>query len=41
MAILAAAGVGYGRWMRFAAPLYVALVVLGLISIGVGIAVGF
>ncbi|HJZ11392.1 MAG TPA: Na+/H+ antiporter NhaC family protein [Acidobacteriota bacterium] len=40
MAILAAAGVSYENWIRFAFPLYLALSALGLIAIGVGIAVG-
>ncbi len=40
MAILAAAGVRYEAWMRFAGPLYLGLVVLGGISIAVAIAIG-
>lgn len=40
MAILAAAGVRYEEWMRFTLPLYGMLVVLGGVSIALGIAVG-
>ena len=40
MAILAAAGVGYGRWMRFAVPLFGALFALGAIALALAIAVG-
>ena len=39
MAILAAAGVRYEHWMRFTAPLYAALVVLGGVSIAIAIAI--
>jgi uncharacterized ion transporter superfamily protein YfcC len=40
MAVLAAAGVRYDAWVRFAVPLYVALVVLGMAAIAVAVAVG-
>ena len=40
MAILAAAGVRYERWLQFAVPLYLGLAALGLLAIGVGIAIG-
>ena len=40
MAILAAAGVRYERWMRMALPLWIALLALGLAAIAVGIAIG-
>jgi uncharacterized ion transporter superfamily protein YfcC len=40
MAILAAAGVRYDQWLKFAAPLYLALVVLGGVSVATAIAVG-
>jgi uncharacterized ion transporter superfamily protein YfcC len=40
MAILAAAGVPYERWMRMALPLWLALMALGLVAIAVAIAVG-
>ncbi len=40
MAILASAGVRYEHWMRFAGPLYLALVALGGVSIAVAIAIG-
>jgi uncharacterized ion transporter superfamily protein YfcC len=40
MAVLAAAGVRYDDWLRFAAPLYGALLALGAVAIGVGIAIG-
>lgn len=41
MAILATAGVRYDEWLRFAGPLYAGLVVLGAVSIAIGLAVGF
>jgi uncharacterized ion transporter superfamily protein YfcC len=37
MAILAASGVPYGKWIRFVAPIYAALFVLGLVAVGTGI----
>ena len=40
MAILAAAGVRYENWLKFAVPLYAGLSVLGMIAIGLGIATG-
>ncbi len=40
MAILAAAGVRYEGWIRFAFPLYLALVLLGCVSIAVAVAIG-
>jgi uncharacterized ion transporter superfamily protein YfcC len=40
MAIIAAAGVPYDRWFSFAARLYLALFALGLIGLGIGIALG-
>jgi uncharacterized ion transporter superfamily protein YfcC len=40
MAILAAAGVRYDQWVRFAGPLYLALVGLGGVAIAVAIGVG-
>ncbi len=40
LAILAAAGVRYDQWMRFAAPLYLVLVLLGAVSVAAAIAVG-
>ena len=40
MAILAAAGVRYDDWLRFAGPLYLALVGLGLVAIAVAVGVG-
>ncbi len=39
MAILAAARVPYERWLRFLLPLYLALIALGMIAIGVAIAI--
>jgi uncharacterized ion transporter superfamily protein YfcC len=41
MAILAAAGVSFQRWLRFALPLYLALLALGLGAIAVAIAIGW
>ena len=40
MAIVAAAGVRYDRWLRFALPLYLALVAVGMVAILVAIAIG-
>ena len=40
LAILASAGVRYEEWMKFAFPLYGALVALGAVAITIGIAVG-
>jgi uncharacterized ion transporter superfamily protein YfcC len=40
MAILAAAGVRFDHWLRFAVPLYAGLVVLGGVSVAVAIAIG-
>jgi uncharacterized ion transporter superfamily protein YfcC len=40
LAILAAAGVRYEDWFKFAMPLYLALVALGAVSIAVAIAIG-
>lgn len=40
MAILAAAGVRYDEWLKFAAPLYLGLVALGGISVATAIAIG-
>jgi uncharacterized ion transporter superfamily protein YfcC len=40
MAILGVAGVRFEEWIRFTAPLYLALMVLGGVAIAVGIAVG-
>ena len=40
LAALAAAGVPYEEWIKFAMPLYLALVVLGAVSIAIAIAIG-
>ncbi len=40
MAMLAAAGVRFDQWLRFAFPLYASLVVLGGVSVAVAIAIG-
>ncbi|HEU4643338.1 MAG TPA: hypothetical protein VFS44_12860 [Gemmatimonadaceae bacterium] len=40
MAILAAYGVRYDRWLRFVLPLYLALVGLGVAAVLLGIAIG-
>lgn len=37
MAILAAAGVPYGKWIRFLAPIYAGLFLLGLITVAIAI----
>ena len=39
MAILAAAGVGYDRWLRFMVPIYLLLAALGAVAIVVAVAV--
>ncbi len=41
MAVLAAAGVGYDRWLQFAAPLFALLLGLGAVAIAVALAIGF
>lgn len=40
MAILAAAGVPFEKWIRFVFPLYLLLFVLGLLAVGIGILIG-
>ena len=40
MAILAAAGVRYEAWIRFAVPLYLMMIALGALAIALGIAIG-
>jgi uncharacterized ion transporter superfamily protein YfcC len=40
MAIVAAAGVRYERWLRFVLPLYATLAALGVVAIGTAIAIG-
>lgn len=40
MAILAAAGVRFERWIRFVVPIYLGLLALGLVAIFTGIAIG-
>ncbi len=40
LAVLAAAGVRYEEWIKFAMPLYLALVALGALSIAIAIAIG-
>ena len=40
LAMLAAAGVRYEEWIKFAMPLYLALVALGAVSIAIAIAIG-
>lgn len=40
MAMLAAAGVGYDKWLRFAFPLFLALFILGILAVGIGIVTG-
>ena len=40
MAILGVAGVRYEEWMRFTAPLYLALMALGAVAVVVGIVIG-
>lgn len=40
MAIIAAAGVRYDRWLRFAMPLYLLLVAVGIVAILIAIAIG-
>ncbi|MEQ1855237.1 MAG: YfcC family protein [Longimicrobiales bacterium] len=40
MAVLAASGVRYDQWLKFAVPLYVVLMALGALAIGVAMAIG-
>jgi uncharacterized ion transporter superfamily protein YfcC len=40
MAILAAAGVPYGKWIRFLAPIYAGLFLLGVVAVGIAILIG-
>jgi uncharacterized ion transporter superfamily protein YfcC len=40
LAYLAAGGVSYGRWIRFVAPLAIALVILCAIALVIGVAIG-
>ncbi|GMV04376.1 MAG: short-chain fatty acids transporter [Gemmatimonadota bacterium] len=40
MAMLGVAGVRYEEWMRFTAPLWLALMALGAVAVAVGIAIG-
>lgn len=40
MAILAAAGVPYGKWIRFLAPICAALFLLGVVAVGIAILIG-
>ena len=40
LAYLAAGGVSYGRWIRFIAPLAIALVILCAIALVIGVAIG-
>ena len=40
MAILGSAGVPYGKWLRFALPLYGVLFGLGLVAVVVAVAIG-
>jgi uncharacterized ion transporter superfamily protein YfcC len=40
MAMLAASGVRYEEWLRFAVPLFALLLALGALGIGVAIATG-
>jgi uncharacterized ion transporter superfamily protein YfcC len=40
MAILAASGVPYGKWIRFLAPVYAGLFLIGLVAVGIGILIG-
>jgi uncharacterized ion transporter superfamily protein YfcC len=40
MAVLATAKVNFEDWIRWVLPFYGALILLGVVAIGVGIAVG-
>lgn len=40
MAVLAAGGVSYGRWLRFAVPLFLLLLALGAVAMAVAMALG-
>jgi uncharacterized ion transporter superfamily protein YfcC len=41
MAVLAAAGVRYDEWVRFAGPRYLGLVALGMVAITIAVVIGF
>jgi uncharacterized ion transporter superfamily protein YfcC len=41
MAVLAAAGVRYDEWLRFAGPRYLGLVALGMVAIALAVGIGF
>jgi uncharacterized ion transporter superfamily protein YfcC len=40
MAILAASGVPFGKWIRFLAPVYAGLFLIGVVAVGIGIVIG-
>jgi uncharacterized ion transporter superfamily protein YfcC len=40
MAVLAAAGVGYDEWLRFAGPLMALLTALGAVAVVIALAIG-
>jgi uncharacterized ion transporter superfamily protein YfcC len=40
MAMLAAGGVRYEDWIRFAAPLYLGVLAVGAVAVAVGVAIG-
>jgi uncharacterized ion transporter superfamily protein YfcC len=40
MAVLAAAGVSYDKWIKFCAPIYLALMLLAFLAVGLGAAIG-
>jgi len=40
MAVLAASGVSYDKWIKFCAPIYLALMFLAFLAVGLGAAIG-
>jgi uncharacterized ion transporter superfamily protein YfcC len=40
MAVLAASGVSYDKWIKFCAPIYLALMFLAFLAVGMGAAIG-
>jgi uncharacterized ion transporter superfamily protein YfcC len=41
LAYIAASKVGYGEWIRFIAPLFAVMLVIGSVALGVAVATGY
>ena len=41
LAYIAASKVGFGEWIRFIAPLFAAMLLVGIAALGVAIAIGY